>query len=58
MSGGQDAALMALADHSVACGVCRPDVDRPEAPRPECAEAERLYRAWRRACRQEQRSRT
>lgn len=53
MNGGQDAALIALADHSVACEACRPNVDRPEAPRPECPEAERLYRAWRRACREE-----
>jgi hypothetical protein len=54
---GEDEALIALADHSVGCTVCRPDVDHPEAPRPECPEAEQLYRAWRRACREERHSR-
>lgn len=44
-----DTAFVALADHCIGCTVCMPDVDRPEVGRPVCAEAERLYWAWRRA---------
>lgn len=42
-------AFIALVDHSVSCTTtaCRPDPDRPPAPRPECPEAERLYQEWR-----------
>lgn len=50
-----DAALIALADHCIGCADCMPDVDHPEAGRPVCPEAERLYREWRRA---ERRTRT
>lgn len=57
MSAGGDAALIALADHTIGCAGCTPDVDRPEEPRPTCPEGMRLYWAWRRACREESSSR-
>ncbi|MBD9731195.1 hypothetical protein IGX29_05055 [Streptomyces sp. H28] len=52
-----DRAFVALADHSIHCHDCRPDLERPTPERrPECPLAQRLYRSWNRVWRMERRT--